>query len=199
MAARQSHKLKVAGSSPAPARPNINMLLNEKERGNFQSKLIPIVRSLETPCLEWSGYRDRAGYGQVKLRRLADEGTNTFKAHRVAMADAGKMDLHTGLFVCHRCDNPSCCNPEHLFVGTPQDNVDDMHKKKRNRIGSANGGGEKNGNSKLTENDVTIIVSLLPTHNNKQISRMFNDKVSHSAVSLIRLGKSWSSFTGIAA
>jgi len=79
-------------------------------------------------CWLWTGAANAAGYGRLYVW---PEGKHQ-KAHRIS------YELHVGaipdgMFVCHRCDNPSCVNPQHLFIGTRQDNVDDMNRKGRHR------------------------------------------------------------------
>lgn len=77
-------------------------------------------------CWIWTGKKNWLGYGTVYI------GPHHFRAaHRVAYELAGKGIIPQELKCLHKCDNPPCCNPEHLFIGTQQDNMDDMMSKKR--------------------------------------------------------------------
>ncbi len=78
-------------------------------------------------CWEWLGYLDPKGYGTFGVNN------KVFKAHRYSYL------IHFGpipekLCVCHHCDNPQCCNPDHLFLGTHNDNMQDMIKKGRSNF-----------------------------------------------------------------
>lgn len=77
-------------------------------------------------CWNWRGARSRFGYGKMVANgRYVD-------AHRLSYM-LTKGDIPEGMMVCHRCDNPSCVKPDHLFIGSPSDNMVDMASKKRRR------------------------------------------------------------------
>jgi hypothetical protein len=101
------------------------------------------------PCWTWTAAKDKDGYGFFKIRH---GGSSMVKAHRVAYFIA--TDEHPrGLFVCHRCDNPSCVRPGHLFLGTVTDNRRDCFAKGRARISH----GARHTHAKLTESRVQDI------------------------------------------
>jgi HNH endonuclease len=79
-------------------------------------------------CWVWTGSRDLKGYGKINI------GCTPTLAHRVSW-QIKSGDIPEGLFVLHRCDNPPCVNPAHLFIGTAGDNVQDMMSKGRQRKG----------------------------------------------------------------
>ena len=137
-------------------------------------------------CWMWIGAKKDTGpgrgYGSFKLESYTSRG-----AHRVSYALFN--DVSPGeMTVCHRCDNPPCVNPMHLFLGTSKDNVHDMIAKGRRCTGDQKG--ENNGAAKLTAEQVERIKRcIVQGESNKCIARRYN--VSHSLISRIGLGKSW--------
>lgn len=93
----------------------------------------------DTDCQPWLSATNAKGYGLVHYKRRST------LAHRVAW-ELTQGPIPTGLCVLHRCDNPACCNPTHLFLGTNRDNVADRHAKGRN----GHLPGEHHGRAKLT-------------------------------------------------
>lgn len=84
-----------------------------------------------TGCWEWTGEVKANGYGRI--RRKVNHRDVHIPVHR-AMWEALNGAILGGLFVCHHCDNPRCCNPKHLFLGTHSDNMADCVAKGRKGI-----------------------------------------------------------------
>lgn len=84
-----------------------------------------------TGCWEWQKFKVPYGYGQMDIgEKTTEGGVRPTHTHRASwILHNGKIP--DGLFVCHKCDNPPCCNPSHLFLGTPKDNLGDLRQKRR--------------------------------------------------------------------
>ena len=101
-------------------------------------------------CWEWQRAKDKWGYGHFKFYI---DGKFVQLSHRVAYYLANN-ELPADLCVCHRCDNPACCNPQHLFLGTVAENNLDMLAKGRTTRG------EKNAAASITEDCVRTIRAM---------------------------------------
>ena len=99
-----------------------NFYITEKQKAKF---LAAIEKT--NGCWIWKAGKDKDGYGTIYIGRH-------YRAHRVSyMIHCGAIPADN--LVCHTCDNPSCVNPLHLFIGSSQDNVNDMVKKGRQAKG----------------------------------------------------------------
>jgi len=117
--------------------------MDEKAQERFWRKI-----NLVGPndCWEWTAGKISDGYGSFRIK------DKTIYTHRL-MWELLHGPIPSGKLILHKCDNPLCCNPDHLFIGTQTDNMQDMYRK-----GRANPmRGEKHGMTKLTEHQVREI------------------------------------------
>lgn len=148
-------------------------------------------------CWPWQGHCDRHGYGSFK------QGEKLTGSHRVAW-ELTRGPIPEGLHVCHHCDNPPCCNPSHLFLGTHQDNMRDMVAKGRDRASKnresrgtpppkqrAPRPPGRSGRAKLTEKQVQDIRALYATgeYTQDELGVMFG--VARSRISETCNRKTW--------
>ena len=84
----------------------------------------------ETGCWNWHGNKDAGGYGRASVSQGSRAKKLSISSHRMSWI-AFNGEIPYGMHVLHRCDNRACCNPDHLFLGTHQDNMRDMHAKGR--------------------------------------------------------------------
>lgn len=131
-------------------------------------------------CWEWISSKDMCGYGTFRWNGVQD------KAHRWAWR-IYKTEIPKGLCVLHKCDNPSCVRPSHLFLGTRKDNFNDMRMKGR----QVNLRGEDHGSSKLRNFDVYRIRKLYKTKAIKisELSKIFS--MHHNMIRRIVKRESW--------
>lgn len=103
----------------------------------------------------WTASIDKCGYGRVTA---GPRQRKILNAHRVAW-ELVYGPIPARRHVLHKCDNPRCVRPEHLFLGTHQDNMDDMVTKKRSRP-KPNQRGSQNDSARVTEQEVALIRKL---------------------------------------
>lgn len=129
-------------------------------------------------CWTWTSSKNSDGYGQFNICGASKS------AHRVSW-ELHNGNIPDGMHVLHKCDNPPCVNPEHLFLGTNHDNVLDREAKGRNR--ASRNKGTKNPSVKITESDVLEIRSSTM----KQIELAKKFGVTFQMISRIKLNKAW--------
>jgi hypothetical protein len=146
----------------------------------FPKRIRKIIRTFNSPCWEWTGTIGASGYGRIMYSR------KVIQAHRLSwIVHNGKIPK--GLWVLHKCNNRCCCNPNHLYVGTPKDNYLDMIVAGRDGRPK----GQEHGMAKLTNKDVLFIrANFVPR---KPGNRFFADKygVHPSLINLIVHRKIW--------
>lgn len=131
-------------------------------------------------CWNWGAYKDKLGYGHF------------WPVHRPGvLAHRFSWEIHNGpipdgLFVCHKCDNPPCVNPDHLFLGSAKDNSQDMVAKGRaGRVDpEKNGGG-----GKLKRRDVREIRDLWSVMSRQQLADLYH--VTHGMIGHIVKNRVW--------
>lgn len=137
-----------------------------------------VTRNGPDDCWEWQGYRNRSGHGRINA-----EGYRT-TAHRIAYI-LTYGDIPDGLVVCHRCDNPPCCNPSHLFLGTLASNNADRVAKGRGAQGS------KQACAKLTEELVREIRATYECGNVTLVELAIRYGVTANTIGTIVRRKTW--------
>jgi len=132
----------------------------------------------ENTCWKWKGNINSNGYGRISIKK------KHIYAHRASWIIHFGC-IPKGLHVLHHCDNPSCVNPDHLFIGTNLDNIKDKVKKRRQSVG------EERPASKLNNDLVRRIRYLFHEkgYSNKELSKLFG--VSRSQISDVSHYKSW--------
>lgn len=155
--------------------------MDDKTAERFWDK---VDRRGDDECWEWTASKIPSGYGAFRHKG------KTLTASRVAwkLTNGPIPDgEHYGTTcVCHKCDNPACCNPGHLFLGTQQDNIADMFEKGRDNRAR----GIRHGMSKLTDTDVRLIKIWLGLgYFQQEIADAFG--VCQVNISSIKLGNTW--------
>ena len=145
-----------------------------RQSGSLRDRFFSRFVKLDNGCWQWRSHTDKDGYGVLPGDRQST------RAHRLS------YEIHRGvipddLIVCHHCDNPGCVNPDHLFIGTQKDNAQDALKKRRHYVG------EKNGRSKLTEENVKEILNS--NINGQQLADKLG--VTRSTINKVRKGITW--------
>lgn len=130
-------------------------------------------------CVEWGGVKAHKGYG------ICVHQGKRWRMHRLAWHTL-RGPIPEGMFVCHKCDNPACYNVNHLFLGTPKDNTQDMLAKGRFRVGTSPLG-ERHHKAKLKAKWVRLIRA---THG---CTKFFADLygVDTSTIRTARNGRCW--------
>lgn len=124
----------------------------------------------ESGCWEWTGFKDKYGYGKLAVKR------RTVYAHRTAF-EQRKGKIPIGACVCHTCDNPACINPDHLFAGNHSANMRDMAIKGHTQ-------------AKLTPEAVTQIRHALSNGEGlRRLARLY--KVSPGTIHAVKTGLIW--------
>lgn len=130
------------------AKPFHNILPSVHQRELLWKKIDAKLHFAPSGCHEWQGAKTPKGYGVVGIGPKAYR--STCYVHRLSVWRATGIDPASSL-VLHSCDNPACCNPEHLSIGSAKDNSCDMVSKQRQCRG------EDIPQAKLKESDVPVI------------------------------------------
>lgn len=140
-------------------------------------RFFSFVEKREDGCWVWTGAtRDRLGYGVFSI-------FNGYQAAHRFSWQWHRGPIPSNMVVCHTCDNPPCCNPDHLFLGTVADNNRDCRDK--GRMPPVRG--ERHGCAKLTEEKVRDIRTLRISR--KEFSDLYG--VSTSVISSVLNGRTW--------
>ena len=129
-------------------------------------------------CWMWEGGKFTSGYGCYYMNGKA------YRAHRLAWMRVNGKEVPEGMCICHRCENPACVNPDHLFIATKLENIVDRDNKGRQSRG------ELHPSHIFTEDDIRAMRLLrVSGFSQKYIVDLF--KSSHSTIGSILQGRKW--------
>jgi hypothetical protein len=149
-------------------------LHNQANEHIIREKFWDRVEKTES-CWLWTGARSPTGYGNIYIFK------SYISTHRLSWL-INFWNIPIGLDVCHHCDNPPCCNPNHLFLGTAKQNIQDSIRKGRWL--------SKSRHAKVTAENVSEMRRLsLEGHTRKHIANLFG--VTPQNISCILLGQTW--------
>jgi len=159
-------------------------VLNAKSnpKVDLKKRISNYIINDETQCWEWQGFINPDGYGV--LGATGETKGRSQLAHRIAYEE-WVGEIPPGMSVCHRCDNPKCINPAHLFAGSHLDNMKDRDIKGRQAKGS------QSGKSKLTEAQVEDILRRGLSGESSRGSLANEYKVTHDTISRILRREIW--------
>jgi hypothetical protein len=143
-----------------------------------QRFLLKLDQTSADGCWPWKECRTQEGYGKFSYPK-----PNGTRAHRFAYVTF-VGPIPSGMMVCHKCDNPPCCNPDHLFLGTHQENMADKMQKERQARGSGIGV------AKLIESQVLEIRDRLAA-GERQVNVAARFGITQANVSIIKLKRGW--------
>lgn len=158
---------------------NLKALLPEQR---FWAK---VKRGGNAQCWPWDGSTWAKGHGEF----FVSPERGKVPAHAYALEVATGQPCPVGLEACHRCDNPPCCNPRHIYYGTRQQNVDDMWRRDRGRRGSRHVG------AKVTE-EIVLCIRRRFAAGDTQPDLAGEFGLTDSTISMIVNGKSWTHVGG---
>jgi hypothetical protein len=144
---------------------------------DLKTRLALSVKINANDCWVWQRSKLKKGYGKITIGSKKFGNRKNALAHRISY-EIFVGPIPKGLQVCHDCDNPSCINPDHLFLGTNQDNVDD--KQKKGRIGVF---------AVINEHKAALIKRDLLVMKQKDVSLKHN--IAIHIVKDISSGRSW--------
>lgn len=148
--------------------------MDQRDKDRFWNKVD--VSSLDV-CWNWKASKVFGGYGRMGID------SHLYLAHRISW-EIQNGNIPEGMMVLHKCDNPACCNPTHLFLGTQETNIRDMVSKNR----QVNGEGVRR--SKLSSKSVIKIRALLKLgKSTTELGKLFN--VNRATISKVGSRKLW--------
>ena len=103
----------------------MNLIPNYVFQARIQKFWNQVQKGESDECWPWLGRKGAQGYGLFGFKSLMRENYNTSTTHRIAWVLHNNKTIKDDMHILHTCDNPLCCNPRHLYVGTPLENMRD--------------------------------------------------------------------------